>query len=149
MRSQPFVFIAFIAAPMPSPAQLSIGVGVTLAPPRYPFTRNLLFHAELPVEPGYWRGGPAATLGTGNVGRRASVGNALDPGYWGGNSTRTLAPGLLGADPWDSTAALVTGSDILAPATSAVDGTKCLPLQHRRDQHQPTVIHNTYVDKTV
>ncbi len=80
-----FVFVAFIAAPMPSPAQVTVGIGVALAPPAMPvyaqppsYTPNSIW------TPAYWAWGPRTyhwVSGTWVV--APAVGQLWTPGYWG------------------------------------------------------------------
>jgi len=83
-----FVFIAFIVAPMPSPAQVAVGISVGYAPPAIPV------YAQPPCPrpnylwtPGYWgwRGGgyywvPGVWVAP------PAVGLLWTPGYWGWRS---------------------------------------------------------------
>jgi hypothetical protein len=82
------VFFTFFIAPLASPAQVVVGVGVAFAPPAIPvYTQPACPNQNYIWEPGYWAWGPGGYYwvpGTWVV--APEVGYLWTPGYWGWNN---------------------------------------------------------------
>jgi WXXGXW repeat (2 copies) len=147
-----FLFIAFAVAPLASSAQVSIGVGVNIAPPLIPvYTQPLCPGANYIWQPGYWAWGPGGYYWVpGTWVLAPSPGMLWTPGYWGWlNSVYYWHPGY-----WGSTVGFYGGINYGFGyfGTGFVGGywrggnffynTAIMNVNR-------TVVHNTYIDKTV
>lgn len=95
------VFITFIAAPMPSPAQVVVGIGVSIAPPAIPvYVQPACPAANYIWEPGYWAWGAGGYYWVpGTWVAAPGVGLLWTPGWWGWDSNAYYwHRGLLGSD---------------------------------------------------
>lgn len=147
-----FVFVAFIAAPIPSPAQVTAGVGISFAPPEIPIysqppcpTQNYIWI------PGYWAWGPGGYYWVPGTWLAApTVGFLWTPGYWGwGSNAYYWHRGY-----WGRTVGFYGGVNYGFGyfGTGYVGGRwygNAFRYNVAVTNINRTVIHNTYVDKTV
>jgi hypothetical protein len=82
------IFTAFIAAPIAAPAQVYVGIGVTIAPPLMPvYAQPYCPTPDDQWMPGYWGWGPGGYYWVpGTWVAAPAVGLLWTPGYWGWGS---------------------------------------------------------------
>jgi hypothetical protein len=78
----------FLAAPAPSSAQITVGVGVSIAPPAIPiYAQPACPSPNFLWQPGYWAWGPGGYFWVpGTWVAPPSIGLLWTPGYWGWNN---------------------------------------------------------------
>jgi hypothetical protein len=147
-----FVFVAFIAAPMPSPAQVAVGIGVALAPPAMPvYAQPASYRPNSIWTPAYWAWGSGRyrwVAGSWVV--APAAGQLYTPGYWGYRSSRYYWHGGY----WGRTVGFYGGINYGHgySGTGYVGGRwsgNAFRYNTAVSNVNRTVIHNTYVDKTV
>lgn len=147
-----FVFMAFIAAPMPSAAQVVVGIGVTIAPPPIPlYAQPPCYAPNYQWEPGYWAWGPGGYYWVpGTWVAAPSIGLLWTPGYWGwGSNAYYWHRGY-----WGRTVGFYGGINYgFGYFGRGYVGGRWYGNAFRYNTAvtniNRTVIHNTYVDKTV
>ncbi|MGC9991616.1 MAG: hypothetical protein ABSD52_04330 [Candidatus Cybelea sp.] len=147
-----FVFLAFIAAPLPSPAAIAVGVGVAIAPPVTPaYAQPPCSRPNSIWAPGHWASGSTGyTWSSGAWVTAPAVGLLWTPGYWGYRSNAYYWHG----GSWGHSVGFYGGINYGSGyyGTGYVGGRWYGNAFHYNSavtNVNRTVIHNTYVDKTV
>jgi hypothetical protein len=145
-------FAAFIVTPVAAPAQVAVGIGVTIAPPAIPVYAQPACPAPNYLwEPGYWAWGPGGYYWVpGTWVAAPAVGMLWTPGWWGwGASAYYWHPGY-----WGRTVGFYGGINYgFGYYGSGYVGGRWYGSAFRYNTAitnvNRTVIHNTYVDRTV
>lgn len=144
--------MTLFAAPMPSMAQVSVGVGVNVAPPAIPaYVQPPAYRPNYLWTPGYWRWSSNRYYWTqGAWVRSPAVGLLWTPGYWGWRSNAYYWHGGY----WGRSVGFYGGVNYrYGYYGSGYAGGRWYGSTFRYNTAvsnvNRTVIHNTYVDKTV
>ena len=145
-----FAFVAFLAAPMPSPAQVT--VGIALAPPAMRvYAQPPCYRQNSIWAPAYWAYGPSGYRWvTGRWVVAPATGQFWTPGYWGYRSNAYYWH----RGYWGRTVGFYGGVNYGHGyfGTGYVGGRwygNAFRYNTAVTNVNRTVIHNTYVDRTV